>query len=210
MATFDGKVALVTGGGSGIGEATAMLLADRGASVVVTDIHLDTARRVAEAIGVRGGAAAAFAANVADPEDSKASVDFAVATYGALHLAVNNAGIGGTLGPVGDLSPDDWATVIGVNLNGVLSDSGDAGRRRRLDRQYVVHPGAGRRAGRAGVHGRETRGDRIDEVGGHCLLEPGGAGELGAPGVHRNPDDREDRCTSARSAPSHRAPGATG
>ncbi len=120
MATFDGKVALVTGGGSGIGEAIAMLLADRGASVVVTDIHLDTARRVAEAIGVRGGAAAAFAANVADPEDSKASVDFAVATYGALHLAVNNAGIGGTLGPVGDLSPDDWATVIGVNLNGVF------------------------------------------------------------------------------------------
>lgn len=120
MATFDGKVALVTGSGSGIGKAIAVLLAERGASVVVTDIHLDAAQRVADAIVAVGGAAVAFVANVADPEASKASVDFAVETYGALHLAVNNAGIAGAPGPVGDLSPEDWATVIGVNLNGVF------------------------------------------------------------------------------------------
>lgn len=120
MTAFDGKVALITGGGSGIGEAVATLLADRGASVVVTDIHLDAAQRVAEAISGDGGKAAAFAANVAKPEESKASVDFTLQTFGALHYAVNNAGIGGAPGPVADLAPKDWDTIIGVNLNGVF------------------------------------------------------------------------------------------
>lgn len=120
MAAFDGKVALVTGGGSGIGEAIARLLAERGAAVVVTDIHLDAAQRVASDIVANGGKAAAFAANVALPEDSKRSVDFAVETFGALHLAVNNAGIAGATLPVADLSPHDWDAVISVNLNGVF------------------------------------------------------------------------------------------
>lgn len=120
MAALDGKVALVTGGGSGIGEAIAKLLAERGASVVVTDIHLDAAQTVANAITAGDGQAVAFAANVAKAEESEKSVDFAVQTYGALHLAVNNAGIGGAPGPVGVLSPEDWQTVIGVNLNGVF------------------------------------------------------------------------------------------
>jgi NAD(P)-dependent dehydrogenase (short-subunit alcohol dehydrogenase family) len=120
MAGFEGKVALVTGGGSGIGEAVARLLAERGAAVVVTDIHLETAQRVADAIAAGGGIATAFAADVAHPEASKASVDLAVETYGALHLAVNNAGIGGAPGPVADLAPEDWQTVISVNLNSVF------------------------------------------------------------------------------------------
>ena len=109
-----GKVALITGGGSGIGEAVARLLAERGVAVVVTDIHLDAAQRVADSIKADGGSAAAFAANVSNPGDSKASVDFAVETFGALHVAVNNAGIGGTLGPAADLPPNDWDTVIGT------------------------------------------------------------------------------------------------
>ena len=75
---------------------------------------------MADGIVATGGTATAFAANVAHADESNASVEFAVKTYGALHLAVNNAGIGGAPGPVGDLAPEDWRTVIGINLDGVF------------------------------------------------------------------------------------------
>ena len=91
---FQGKVAIVTGGGSGIGAEISRELAAEGASVVVTDIQLESARSVVDQIVADGGTAAAFAQNTAKAEDSKAAVDFAVEQYGALHLAVNNAGIG--------------------------------------------------------------------------------------------------------------------
>lgn len=120
MTAMHEKVAIVTGGGSGIGEACALLLAQRGASVVVTDIHVESAQRVADRIVTDGGKAVAFAGDVAKPEDAKATVAVAVETFGGLHYAVNNAGIGGELGPVADLSPEGWNKVIGINLNGVF------------------------------------------------------------------------------------------
>ncbi|MER7795881.1 glucose 1-dehydrogenase [Microbacterium sp. NPDC096154] len=118
--TFEGKVALVTGGGSGIGEAIAKELAAVGAKVVVADIALDAAERVADEITQAGGVAAAFRADTAVPEDSEKSVAFAVETYGKLNYAVNNAGIGGRQAPTGDVDIDDWNRVIDINLNGVL------------------------------------------------------------------------------------------
>jgi NAD(P)-dependent dehydrogenase (short-subunit alcohol dehydrogenase family) len=117
---FTGKVAIVTGAASGIGEACAKELAERGAKVVVADFNVDGARSVADAIGKAGGTAAAFKIDVANAAEVEAMVKFAVATYGALHLAVNNAGIGGPAAPIADYPLDGWQHIIGVNLSSVF------------------------------------------------------------------------------------------
>lgn len=120
MGNFEGKTALVTGGGSGLGEAISKDLAKNGVNIVVVDINLDGATRVAKEITAAGGTAVPFQANTAVAEDSKKAVDFAVATYGGLNYAVNNAGIGGANAPVGELEVEDWDRVIAINLSGVL------------------------------------------------------------------------------------------
>ncbi len=118
--SFEGKVALVTGGGSGIGEAIAKELASLGVKIVLTDISKESAQRVADEIAGGGGLAAAFAANSASPEDNEKAVAFARQTFGKLNYAVNNAGIGGKAAPAGEVDIDDWNPVIDINLNGVL------------------------------------------------------------------------------------------
>ncbi|MGR0161493.1 SDR family NAD(P)-dependent oxidoreductase [Paenarthrobacter nitroguajacolicus] len=120
MGNFEGKTALVTGGGSGLGEAISKDLAKNGVNVVVVDVNLDAATRVAEQITADGGKAVPFQGNTAVAEDSKKAVDFAVETYGALNYAVNNAGIGGASAPVGEIDIEDWDRVIAINLSGVL------------------------------------------------------------------------------------------
>jgi NAD(P)-dependent dehydrogenase (short-subunit alcohol dehydrogenase family) len=120
MKSFDGKVALVTGGGSGLGEAIGKDLAARGASVVLSDINLDGAERVAHEITEAGGTASAFRQDTANADESEKVVRFAVDTYGGLHYAVNNAGIGGAQAPAGETDVDEWNRVIDINLNGVL------------------------------------------------------------------------------------------
>jgi NAD(P)-dependent dehydrogenase (short-subunit alcohol dehydrogenase family) len=120
MTTFEGKVAIVTGGGSGLGEAIAKELAAKGASVVVSDINMAGAERVAGEIGGAGGTASACEQDTARAEDCERVVRHAVDVYGALHLAVNNAGIGGKNALAGETDLADWDRVIGINLNGVL------------------------------------------------------------------------------------------
>lgn len=92
---LSGLVAVVTGGGDGIGKASCEILAAAGASVVVSDIAVDKARAVAEEILEAGGNAVATSCNVMLSADLAALIDFAVSTYGTVNILVNNAGIGG-------------------------------------------------------------------------------------------------------------------
>ena len=120
MTRMDGKVAVVTGGGSGLGEAIGKALAKRGVSVVLSDINLEGARRVADEIAGAGGKAIAVQHDTARAGDSERVVAHAVETFGALHYAVNNAGIGGAQAPAGETDLAEWDRVIDINLNGVL------------------------------------------------------------------------------------------
>ena len=120
MARFDNRVAIVTGGGSGIGAEISRELAEEGASVVVTDINLDAAQAVVDQITSAGGTAAAFTQNTAKWQDSEAAVAFAESTFGALHLAVNNAGIGAAPQTIGDYDIAAWDRVRAVDLDGVF------------------------------------------------------------------------------------------
>ena len=120
MFDFNDKTAIVTGAGSGIGEAIALELAASGAFVIVSDLDKDACAQVTASILDKGGKAAPFAADVSDANAMEALVGFAEAETGALHLAVNNAGIGGAQAPTGDYPIDAWQQVINVNLNGVF------------------------------------------------------------------------------------------
>lgn len=117
---FSNKVALVTGAASGIGAAIAIELAKAGAKVVIADRDAAGAETFAVTIRQAGGEAAVFQIDVADPAAVEAMVGFAEKTYGALHLAVNNAGIGGPSAATADYPLDGWKQVIDINLNSVF------------------------------------------------------------------------------------------
>lgn len=120
MKTLENKVAIVTGAGSGIGKAIAVLYAEEGARVVVSDIAEKSGQEVVDEIKKKGGEATFFKADTSKPEDNEALVAHAVQTYGGLDIAVNNAGIGGPLGAIGEYPIDGWKKVIDINLSGVF------------------------------------------------------------------------------------------
>jgi NAD(P)-dependent dehydrogenase (short-subunit alcohol dehydrogenase family) len=120
MGTLMNKVAIITGSGSGIGRASAILYAKEGAKVVVSDINEEHGRAVAEEIQREGGEAFFVKADTSKPEDNKNLVEQTVAKYGALHIAVNNAGIAGPLSNTADYPLDGWQKVIDINLSGVF------------------------------------------------------------------------------------------
>lgn len=120
MLDFKGKVAFVTGGGSGIGEACSLMLATQGAAVAVVDLKLEVAQKVADAVNAKGGKAIAIIADVSDDAQVGKAVTETVSKLGGLHIAVNNAGIGGDQAPTADQTVAGWRKVLSVNLDGVF------------------------------------------------------------------------------------------
>lgn len=117
---LEGKVAIVTGAGSGIGAAVSRQLANEGAEVVIADLNEDAAHKTAAAIAADGGRARAFVVDVTDFEAVQRLVQFAVEECGGLNLAVNNAGVDGVRAAVADYPLDDWHRLMNVNLNSVF------------------------------------------------------------------------------------------
>lgn len=115
-----GRVAVITGGGSGIGEAACLTLAEAGAAVAVVDVRPEPARAVAEKITANGGKAIALAADVRDEEAVSAAITQAASTLGGLNIVFANAGINGMQTPIDEMTLDEWDATIGTNLTGVF------------------------------------------------------------------------------------------
>jgi NAD(P)-dependent dehydrogenase (short-subunit alcohol dehydrogenase family) len=122
---LSGKVAVITGGASGIGEATAKRFVEEGAKVVVADIQVDAGRAVAAALG---DAAVFVACDVTVEAQVADAVDLAVNTWGRLDVMFNNAGIVGAVGSIAETSSDAWLKTIDVLLNSVFYGSKHAAR----------------------------------------------------------------------------------
>ncbi|HLI74438.1 MAG TPA: SDR family NAD(P)-dependent oxidoreductase [Acidimicrobiales bacterium] len=114
MGLLDGRRALVTGGGSGIGRAACRRFAEEGASVAVIDLDGDAAGATADAVGGVG-----FAADVTDADELRRCVDEAARSLGGLSILVNNAG-GSTMAGLADWEPEEWDRLVRLNLSGVF------------------------------------------------------------------------------------------
>ena len=113
-----GKIALVTGAGSGIGKAAALRLAAEGTRVAVLSRTADEVEKTRDEIKAAGGETIALTADTSDEAEMRAAVDQLTDTFGGLDIVVANAGINGVWAPIDDLKPDEWDKTIAVNLRG--------------------------------------------------------------------------------------------
>ncbi|MGM0585280.1 MAG: SDR family NAD(P)-dependent oxidoreductase, partial [Pseudomonadota bacterium] len=120
MGILDGRTALVTGAGAGIGRATARKLAAEGARVIVSDVNEEGGAETADLIRQDGGEALFHKADVSSPEEVEALVARAVEAFGRLDAAVNNAGIEGRIRPLADQEVDDFDAILRVNIRGAF------------------------------------------------------------------------------------------
>jgi NAD(P)-dependent dehydrogenase (short-subunit alcohol dehydrogenase family) len=152
--SVNGKVGIVTGAGSGLGEAGAKRLAREGAKLIVADRNQKSAERVAGEIRAQGGDATPAVVDVSVFEDAQKLVDTAVAAHGQLDLALNNAGITPALIDVHEIDPADWRAVISINLTGIFYCM-------KSELSYFVQRGGGtivNMASTAGVMAHAQRG----------------------------------------------------
>jgi NAD(P)-dependent dehydrogenase (short-subunit alcohol dehydrogenase family) len=117
---FAGKVAFVTGAGTGIGRATALAFAREGASVVVSDISEQNVRETARMIEADGGRAFAIRCDVTRAEDVKAALETTIATFGRLDAAFNNAGVEQAKKAIADITEEEWERIIAIDLRGTF------------------------------------------------------------------------------------------
>src|SRR3954463_13835025 len=118
---IEGQVAVVTGGGRGIGAAIAQRLASMGATTVICGRNVEQLNKTAKEITTHGGRCEAMACDVGDVKSVEAFAKKVLQSLGRIDLLVNNAGIGGFGGPRHKLSPEDWDAIMNPNLRGVYS-----------------------------------------------------------------------------------------
>jgi NAD(P)-dependent dehydrogenase (short-subunit alcohol dehydrogenase family) len=117
---YAGRVVLVTGGGSGIGEACCRRLAAEGARLAILDVDAVAAERVGATLRAAGSDVHVLACDVSDATATERAIKTAAAQLGRIDVAVNNAGIAGVLTPISDYPPETWNQVLCVNLSGVF------------------------------------------------------------------------------------------
>ena len=199
---LQGKVAIVTGGAHGMGEAEARLFAKEGAQVVVADILAADAEKVAADIRAAGGEAIAAAIDVTSEADWQALIGKSLAAYGRLDILVNNAGISGS--SVGDPDGlDGWDRIIAVNQTSVFLGT-------KLAAEHMARTGGGSivnissimgfvggASGHPGLSRLEGRGADLYQGRGGALRTAGRAGQLGASRLYAA-DAERDQCRRAR------------